>query len=73
MAEGAVAVATWFSKGAKGLQHAIIDSAAGIVWAPGGRLQGVLGLTITDGKIVEITLIADPERIRTFDVVLAER
>jgi RNA polymerase sigma factor (sigma-70 family) len=71
-AEGAVAVATWFSKGARGLQRAIIDSAAGIVWAPGGQLQGVLGLTITDGKIVEINLIADPERIRTLDVVLGE-
>ena len=71
-AEGAVSVATWFSKGAKGLQGAIIDGTAGIVWAPGGRLQGVLGLTITDGTIVEINLIADPERIRKFDVVLLE-
>ncbi len=71
-AEGAVAVATWFSKGAKGLQGAVIDSAAGIVWAPGGRLRGVLGLTITDGKIVEINLIADPERIRKFDIVFVD-
>ena len=71
-AEGGVAVARWFSQGARGLQRAIIDSAAGIVWAPGGRLHGVLGLTITDGKIVEINLIADPERIRTYDVVLVE-
>jgi RNA polymerase sigma-70 factor (ECF subfamily) len=68
-AEGAVSVATWFSKGARGLQGAIIDGTAGIVWAPGGRLQGVLGMTITDGTIVEINLIADPERICTFDIV----
>jgi RNA polymerase sigma-70 factor (ECF subfamily) len=68
-AEGAVAVATWFSKGANGLQDAVIDGAAGIVWAPGGRLEGVLGLTIADGTIVEINLIADPERIRKFDIV----
>jgi RNA polymerase sigma factor (sigma-70 family) len=71
-AEGAGAVATWFSTVARGLQAAIIDSAAGIVWAPGGRLRGVLGLTITDGRIVEINLIADPERIRTFDIAFAE-
>ena len=70
--EGAVAVATWFAKGAKGLQRAIIDSAPGIVWAPGGRLQGVLGLTITDGKIVEINLIADAERIRMFDIAMVD-
>ena len=68
-AEGATAVATWFSQGAKGLQGAIIDGTAGIVWAPGGQVQGVLGLTITDSTIVEITLIADPERMRTFDIV----
>jgi RNA polymerase sigma-70 factor (ECF subfamily) len=72
-AEGAVSVATWFSKGARGLQGAIIDGAAGIVWAPGGRLQGVLAMTITDGTIVKINLIADPERIRTFDIVFDER
>ena len=72
MAEGAAAVATWFSKGAKGLQGAIIDGAPGIVWAPGGRLEGVLGLTITAGKIVEINLYADPERIRMFDTVFVE-
>ena len=35
-ANGAVAVATWFSKGARGLQGAVIDGVAGIVWAPGG-------------------------------------
>ena len=70
--EGAVAVATWFSRGARGLQHAIIDSAPGIVWAPGGRLQGVLGLTITDGKIVEVNLIGDAERIRMFDISLVD-
>jgi RNA polymerase sigma factor (sigma-70 family) len=71
-AEGAVSVARWFSIGARGLQGAIIDGTAGIVWAPGGRLEGVLGMTITDGTIVEINLIADPERIRTFDIVFEE-
>lgn len=72
MAEGAVAVAKWFSKGANGLQRALIDGATGIVWAPGGRLEGVLRLTIADGKIVEINLMADPERVRKFDVVFVD-
>jgi RNA polymerase sigma factor (sigma-70 family) len=71
-AQGAVAVATWFSSGARGLQRALVDGAAGIVWAPEGQLRGVLGLTITDGKVVEIHLIADPESIRKFDIVLLE-
>jgi RNA polymerase sigma factor (sigma-70 family) len=72
-AEGAAAVATWFSQGAKGLQGAIINGAAGIVWAPDGRLEGVLGLTITDGTIIEIDLIGDPDRIRTFDIAFVEK
>ena len=72
-AQGAVAVARWFSLGAKGLQRARIDGAAGIVWAPGGQLRGVLGLTITNGKIVDINLFADPDTIRKFDIVLLER
>lgn len=72
LAEGAAAVATWFSQGAKGLQAAVIDSAAGIVWAPGGNLRGVLGLTITNDKIIEITLVADSGRIRGFDIALVD-
>ena len=55
-----------------GLQRALVDGAAGIVWAPGERLRGVLGLTITDGKIREIHLVADPESIRKLDIVLLE-
>jgi RNA polymerase sigma factor (sigma-70 family) len=70
--EGAVSVATWFSRGARGLRGAVIDGTAGIVWAPAGQLQGVLGMTIMEGTIVEINLIADPERMRTFDIVFEE-
>jgi RNA polymerase sigma factor (sigma-70 family) len=69
-ADGAVAVATWFSKGARGLQGAVIDGVAGIVWAPGGQVRGVLGMTIVGGTIVQINLIGNTERIRTFDVEL---
>lgn len=71
-AEGAAAFATWFSRGARGLRLALLDGAPGIVWAPDGRLRGVLGLTITDGKIVEIDLIADPESIGKLDIVFLE-
>jgi len=69
---GAAAVATWFSTGARGLRPALVDGAPGIAWAPGGRLRGVLGLTITEGKIVEINLISDPESIRKFDIMFLE-
>jgi len=36
-------------------------------WPPRGRLRVVLGLTITDEKIVRIDAIADPEHLRQLD------
>jgi RNA polymerase sigma-70 factor (ECF subfamily) len=42
----------------------------GIVVAPRGRLLLVLGFTITRGKIVEIDVVADPERIRQLDLAV---
>ncbi len=35
---------------------------------PGGRPRVVFGVTITGGKIVEINLLADPERLRKLDL-----
>jgi RNA polymerase sigma-70 factor (ECF subfamily) len=34
----------------------------------GGQLRIVLGLTITDGKIASIEAVAEPERLRQFDL-----
>jgi RNA polymerase sigma factor (sigma-70 family) len=42
---------------------ALVNGAAGIVAAPGGHLASVLGFTVADGKIVEIDILADPERL----------
>jgi RNA polymerase sigma-70 factor, ECF subfamily len=43
---------------------AIVNGTAGLVVAPRGRPIGVLGFTIAEGRIVEIDLIADPEKVR---------
>jgi RNA polymerase sigma factor (sigma-70 family) len=44
---------------------ALVDGAVGIVFAPAGRLQVVLALTVsTAGRIVAIDVIADPDRLR---------
>ena len=61
---GARAVANTFSGRARAAQPALVDGAAGLVWAPGGRPRIVFGFTITRGKIVEINLLADPTRLR---------
>ncbi len=41
-----------------------------ILKAPGGRPRVVFGFTITRGKIVEIDLVADPERLRQLDLAV---
>ena len=41
-----------------------MNGAAGVVVTVRGRPFAVLGFTVTDGKIVEIDAIADPDRVR---------
>jgi RNA polymerase sigma factor (sigma-70 family) len=60
---GAAAVANTFLGRARAARPALVDGAVGAVWAPGGRLRAVVDFTIADGKIVEIGLVADPERL----------
>jgi RNA polymerase sigma factor (sigma-70 family) len=65
---GAQAVAGTFSGRARFARPALVDGAAGAVWAPGGRPRVVFGFTIAAGRIVEIELLADPERVRQVDL-----
>jgi RNA polymerase sigma factor (sigma-70 family) len=43
---------------------ALVNGAAGFVVAEGARPIAVAGFTVTGGRIVEIDLLADPERLR---------
>jgi hypothetical protein len=67
---GAPDVAKQFSGRARTAQPALVNGAAGAVWAPGGQPRVVFGFTITRGKIVAIDLVADPERLRQLDVAV---
>ena len=67
---GPAAVADMFKGGARALQPALVNGAAGLVLAPGGRPRVAFRLTIRRGKIVEIDLLADPERLKRLDVVI---
>jgi RNA polymerase sigma-70 factor, ECF subfamily len=69
---GAAAVADTFLGRARLAQPALVDGAAGAVWAPGGQPRVVFGFTITDGRIVAIDLVADPERLRQLDLAVLE-
>jgi RNA polymerase sigma factor (sigma-70 family) len=52
----------------------LVNGTAGIVAVPGGRPFAVLGFTVRRGKVVEILILADPERLRRLDLsVLDDR
>ena len=52
---------------------ALVKGAAGIVsWFPDGRPFSIMGFTVRDGKIVEIDVIADPERLGRLDLALLD-
>ncbi len=60
---GATAVAEQFDGQAQAAQLALIDGVPGAVWVAGGRPRVAFGFTIRDGKVVEIELAADAERL----------
>jgi RNA polymerase sigma factor (sigma-70 family) len=67
MVRGAAAVARQARLGANPaavLHPALINGAAGVVITLGGQPHGVMAFTVVNDKIVELDIIADPERIR---------
>ena len=67
---GAAAVAGTFSGRARVAQLALVNGSVGAVWAKGGRPRVVFEFTMKRGKIVEIALVADPERLGQLDVTI---
>lgn len=67
---GAREVAGALSGGAKVAKLAVIDGLAGLVWAPGGELRGVIQFTVVDGRISALDVTSDPDRIAALDVVV---
>jgi len=65
---GAAPVAQIFSGRAQGAQVALIDDAAGLVWAPGGRPRVVFAFTTDADRVVGIAMIADAERLERLDL-----
>lgn len=61
---GAAAVAGMYKGRAQTARPALVDGALGVVVAPLGKLKLALRLTITNGRIAAIDVIADPERLR---------
>jgi RNA polymerase sigma factor (sigma-70 family) len=51
---------------------ALVNGAAGEVVFREGRLIAVMGFTVSDGKIVAIDILADPERLRELDLAFLD-
>jgi len=72
---GASAVAQralMFARFAEYGRMALVNGAVGIVTAPGGEPFAVMGFTVAGGKIVELDVLADPERLRQLDLAVLD-
>jgi len=72
---GAAAVADQaltFTRFAWSTELALVNGAVGLVTAPGGQPLSVMGFTISHGKIAEIYILADPERLRRLDLAVLD-
>ncbi|HEY4211690.1 MAG TPA: sigma-70 family RNA polymerase sigma factor [Steroidobacteraceae bacterium] len=65
---GADAVAKTFEGRAQAAQLALVEGAIGLVFAPGGTPRAVFEFVVVSGRIVEITLTADPESLGKLQV-----
>jgi RNA polymerase sigma factor (sigma-70 family) len=51
---------------------ALVNGGAGVVVAPGGRVFAVMSFTISSGRIVEIDVLNDPERVKEIDLSILD-
>jgi hypothetical protein len=67
---GAGAVAAVLAAGASSVQAGLVEGIPALVWAPGGRLRGVIDLTIVDGRITVLTAVADRDHLERLEIVV---
>jgi RNA polymerase sigma-70 factor (ECF subfamily) len=67
-AENVAGNALMFARLSPFVRPALVNGAAGAVVVPRGRPFSVMGFTVRDGKIVEIDVITDPERLAELDL-----
>jgi RNA polymerase sigma-70 factor, ECF subfamily len=72
-AQAVVAQAAAFSKLGLSSQVVLVNGNVGVVsHLPDGRLLSVIGFTIADGKVVEMDILADPDRLSRLDLSAIE-
>jgi len=55
------------------VRPALVNGAAGAVVAPHGRVFSVMAFTVTNGKIIQIDALLDPERLTQLDLSIPPR
>ena len=72
-AQAVLAQAATFSKIGLSNQVVLVNGNIGLVCRlPDGRLFSVIGFTIAGGKVVEMDILADPERLSRLDLSALE-
>src|SRR5215510_504244 len=64
-ARGATAA---FSRFAPFVQPALVNGSVGLVFAPGGKLSRALTFTLANGRIAEVEIITDRDRLQRLDL-----
>lgn len=57
-----------FSSRTQVAEHVLVNGAAGILVAQGGRVRSLIGFTVVDGRIAAMDILADPERLERLAV-----
>jgi RNA polymerase sigma-70 factor, ECF subfamily len=57
-----------FSPFARFVQPALVNGTVGLVFAPGGKLARALTFNLANGKIAQVEIITDPDRLRQLDL-----
>lgn len=57
-----------FRQFAQSMQPVLVNGTVGVFNAPQGRPQSVMGVTIVDGRITEMYILADPDRLAGLDL-----
>jgi RNA polymerase sigma-70 factor (ECF subfamily) len=70
--ENVAAQALMFRRLAPLVRPALVNGAAGVVVAAGGRTLSVMGFSVANGRIVAIDVLSDPGRVANLDLTVWE-
>jgi len=50
------------------VQPVVVNGTVGLVFAPGGKLSRALTVTVANGKIIQVEIITDRDRLQQLDL-----